>query len=85
MEYILNYWYVWVIGLFVFPLIAVLTQINNIRAAIDDMGRNPEKIGKLFITPSSIFTIVIGGMGTFVCLILFCVSLILGIINYIKH
>lgn len=84
METIQSYWYLWIIGIFIFPLIAILPQIDNIHKAIDYKGDNPDEIGKLFVSVKGIFTIVIGGIGTFICLILFITSLIIGLIDYIK-
>ncbi|MBN1980954.1 MAG: hypothetical protein JW795_05445, partial [Chitinivibrionales bacterium] len=78
MKPVLTLWYFWIIGMVIFPLIAILPQLNAIHQAIDDKGQNPEKIGKLFLTPRSLIFSVFGGMGTFICLILFFVSLILG-------
>ena len=84
MTYIVAYWYLWVIGLIVFPLIAVLPQVGNIRKAIEDNGQHPEEIGKLFVSPPAIIVSIVGGMGTFICLALFVFSLILGLVDYIK-
>ncbi|MFC2076008.1 hypothetical protein ACFLT7_02880 [candidate division KSB1 bacterium] len=84
MEFIICYWYLWVIGLFVFPLIAVLPQLKNIIAAVDDKGANPEEVGKLFLTVKALFVSILGGMGFFVSFVLFFVWIILVIIDYIK-
>lgn len=84
MTFIMQYWYLWVIGLVVFPVIAVLPQLKNIHQAIDDKDASPGKIAKLFLDPGSLTVSIIGGMGTFVCLVFFFASIIITIIRYIK-
>lgn len=84
MLFIMEYWYLWVIGLLLFPIIAVLPQLKNIHKAIDDKFKNPGEIAKLFLNPWALAISIIGVMGSFVCLILFFVSMIFAIINYIK-
>ncbi len=68
MLFIMQYWYLWVIGLIVMPIVALLPQINNIREVIDRKDRNPKDIVKLFLNPGTLIITIIGGMGTFVCL-----------------
>ncbi len=84
MLFIMHYWYLWIIGVIVMPIIAVLPQINNIREVIDRKDRDPKEIAKLFLSPGTLIITIIGGMGTFVSLVLFFVSIILAIINFIK-
>ncbi|HON09297.1 MAG: hypothetical protein GX089_07655 [Fibrobacter sp.] len=84
MEYVLANWWFWIAGLILFPLIAVLPQLGNIHAAIEDRGKNPEKIQKLFLSPVPLALTIIGGMGVFVCLVLFFSSIVLAMIDHIK-
>jgi hypothetical protein len=80
----MQYRYLWIIGLIAMPVIALLPQINNIREVIDRKDRNPGDIVKLFLSPGTLTITIIGGMGTFVCLVLFIVSIIFAIIQFIK-
>ncbi len=84
MDFILQYWYLWIIGLFLFPLLAVFPNLKNIHAAIDDKGQNPEKIAKLFLTPGILTITIAAGIGTFICFVFFLASIVLAIIDYIK-
>lgn len=84
MLFIMQYWYLWVIGLIAMPIIALLPQINNIREVIDGKDRNPKDILKLFLSPGTLIITIIGGMGTFVCFVLFFTSIIFAIIQFIK-
>ncbi len=84
MKFILVYWYLWVIGLIVCPLIAILGQLKNIQAAIADNGKNPATIGQLFMEPAPLILSIIGGMGMFICFVFFCASVIMAIIQQIK-
>lgn len=84
MLFIMQYRYLWIIGLIAMPVIALLPQINNIREVIDRKDRNPGDIVKLFLSPGTLTITIIGGMGTFVCLVLFIVSIIFAIIQFIK-
>lgn len=62
----------------------MLPQINNIREVIDRKDRNPKDIVKLFLSPWTLIITIIGGMGAFVCFVLFFVSIIFAIIKFIK-
>ncbi len=84
MLFILEYWYLWVIGLIVLPIIAVLPQIKNILEAIDRKDKEPKEIVKLFLNPGTLVISIIGGMGAFVCFVFFFLSIIFAIIKYIK-
>ncbi len=84
MLFIIQYWYLWVIGLIVMPIIALLPQINNVREVLDRTDRNPKDIAKLFLHPGTLLITIIGGMGTFVCFVLFFVSIVFAIIQFIK-
>jgi hypothetical protein len=80
----MHYWYVWIAGLIVLPVVAVLPQLKNIHKAIGDGSQSPAEIVRLFLNPWSLVVSIIGVMGTFVCLILFFTSIIFAIISYIK-
>lgn len=83
MLFVLEYWYVWVIGMIILPVIAVLPQIRNIHEAVN-RKRDPREIANLFLSPGKLVITIIGGMGAFVCLIFFFLSIIFAIIKYIK-
>lgn len=84
MQFILEYWYLWIIGLILFPVIITLLQLKNIHAAIDDKGQNPEKIAKLFLSPGLLAVTIAAGIATFVCFAFFLAAIILGIVAAIK-
>lgn len=84
MLFVLEYWYVWVIGLIVLPIIAVLPQLKNILQAIDHKDKDPKEIAKLFLKPGSLIIGIIGGIGTFVCFVFFFLSILFAIIKFIK-
>jgi hypothetical protein len=84
MFFILQYWYLWVIGLIFMPIIAVLPQIKNVHVILDQREKNPREIVKLFLNPWKLAISIIGGVGTFVCLVFFFLSVIFAIIAYIK-
>ena len=83
MHFVFGYWYLWIIGLIFFPLFAVLPQLKNIHYAVDAPKDDPEA-AKRFLQPVPLVLSVVGGMGTFVCLILFVAAVILAIIQGIK-
>ncbi len=84
MLFIMQYWYLWVIGLILMPVITILPQIKNILEVIDRKDKNPKEIAKLFLNPGTLVMSIIGGMGTFVCFVFFFLSIIFAIIKYIK-
>lgn len=84
MLFIMQYWYLWVIGLILMPVITILPQIKNILEVIDRKDKNPKEIAKLFLNPGTLVMSIIGGMGTFVCFVFFFSSIIFAIIKYIK-
>ncbi len=84
MSFIVQYWYLWVIGLIAFPIVAVMPQLRNIQRAIDEKGASAREIAKLFLSPGSLIVSIVGGMGTFVCLVFFFASIIITIIRCIK-
>lgn len=84
-NYIMDYWPLWIAGLIIFPLLAILPQLKNIREAVDKGESDPNYVGKLFLTPYSIFLSVVFGMGTIVSLVLFIASVIVGIIAAVKE
>lgn len=84
MIFVLDYWYLWVIGLIVLPVIAVLPQLKNILDAVNAGGKDPKEIMKLFLKPGILAVTIIAGMGTFVCVVFFFLSIIFAIIRYIK-
>ena len=84
MKFILDLWYMWIIGLVALPTIIVLSQLKNINTAIDDKGKNPEEIGKLFLSPFPLIISIAGSIGTFVCFVFFIASVIMAIVQQIK-
>ena len=84
MLFIMQYWYLWVIGLILMPIVTILPQIKNILEIIDHTDKNPKEIAKLFLNPRMLVMSIIGGMGTFVCFVFFFLSIIFSIIKYIK-
>lgn len=84
MLFIMQYWYLWVIGLIVLPIVAILPQIKNILEVIERKDKDPKEIARLFLNPGTLVISIIGGMGTFVCLVFFFLSIIFAIIKYIK-
>lgn len=82
MLFVLEYWYIWVAGLIVLPVIAVLPQIKNIHQAISQ--KDPNEIARLFLSPGKLAITIIGGMGAFVCAVFFFLSIVFAIIKYIK-
>ncbi len=84
MLFIMQYWYLWVIGLILMPVIAVLPQIKNVLEVIDRKDKNAKEIVKLFLNPKTLVISIIGGMGTFVCFVFFFISIVFAIIKYIK-
>ena len=66
MLFIMQYWYLWVIGLILMPIVTILPQIKNILEIIDHTDKNPKAIAKLFLNPRMLVMSIIGGMGTFV-------------------
>ncbi len=84
MKFILDLWYVWIIGLMALPAIIVLSQLSSINAAIADKNKNPEAIAKLFLSPFSLTISIVGGIGTFICFIFFIASVLMAIVQQIK-
>lgn len=84
MLFVLDYWYLWVIGLIVLPVIAILPQISNIMQVVNDKEKDPKEIMKLFLKPGTLVITIFAGMGTFVCGVFFFLSIIFAIIRYIK-
>jgi hypothetical protein len=81
-NFIINLWPYWIIGLIIFPVLAILPQLANIRASL--RLRDPQQIVMLFLTPRSIISFVVFGMLSFVCFVLFLASAIIGIIVVLK-
>lgn len=79
MLFIMEYWYLWVIGIILLPIVALLPQIKNILEIIDHKDKNPGEIVKLFLNPGTLVISIIGGMGTFVCLVFFFLSIIFAL------
>lgn len=84
-NFIVNLWPCWIAGLILCPLLAVLPQLKNIRTAIDIGEKQPNEVGKLFLTPGSIVLSVVFGMGTFVSFVLFIASVVVGLVAGIKN
>jgi hypothetical protein len=82
--YITSYWPYWLAGLILFPLLAVLPQLANIRKAIDIGDRDGKEVAKMFLAPSSLIITVVFGLGAFICFILFLASVLAGLIAAIK-
>ncbi len=85
MQFILQYWYLWIIGLFLFPLLAVFPNLKNIHEAIDDKGQNPERIAKLFLSPGVLIITIAAGIGTLISFVFFLASILLAIVAAIKE
>ena len=81
-KFIVNFWPYWVAGLVVFPSLAVLPQLANIRASLT--SKDPTQIAMLFLTPRSIISFVVFGMLMFVCFLPFLASAIIGLVAAIK-
>lgn len=84
MKFILDLWYVWIIGLMALPAIIVLSQLSSIRAAVADKNKNPEAIAQLFLSPFPLVISIVGGIGTFVCFIFFLAAVVMAIVQQIK-
>jgi hypothetical protein len=84
MKFILDFWYLWIAGFIVLPVIIVLSILPAIRFSIDDKGKNPEKIAKMFLQPVPLSICIIGGIGTFICMMFFFASVIMAVILRIK-
>ena len=77
-------WYLWVVGLILMPIVAVLPQIKNIHKILDQKEINPREIAKLFLSPGTLAISIMGCVGTFVCFVFFFLSIIFALIAYIK-
>ena len=84
MLFILDHWYLWVIGLIILPVLAVLPQIKNILQVLDRKDREPKEIVRLFLNPGTLAVSIMSAMGAFVCLVFFFLSAIFAVIRYIK-
>ncbi len=84
MLFIMEYWYLWVIGLILMPVIAVLPQLKNILETMNRQDKNPKEIVKLFLNPGTLVISIIGCVGAFICLVFFFMSIIFALIKYIK-
>ncbi len=62
----MNLWPYWIAGLIIFPLLAILPQLANIRAAVTRGKKDPEQVALMFLTPRSIVLSVVFGILTFV-------------------
>ncbi|MGE5558775.1 MAG: hypothetical protein ACM3WV_09195 [Bacillota bacterium] len=82
-DFIARYWPYWIAGLIVSPLVVILFQLANIRYAIDHQNDGNE-VAKRFLSPVPMVITVIFGMTTFVFLVLFAASVIIGIVAGIK-
>ncbi len=83
-NFIINFWPVWIAGLIILPLLIILTQLKNIRFAIDQSEENPKEVAKLFLSPGSLIITIVFGLGTFVCFVLFMASVLVGTVAAIK-
>ena len=81
-KFIVNFWPYWVAGVVIFPPLAILPQLANIRASLT--MKDPRQIAMLFLTPRSIISFVVFGILTFVCFLLFLASAIIGLVAAIK-
>jgi len=81
-KFIVNFWPYWIAGLVIFPPLAILPQLANIRAALT--MKDPRQIAMLFLTPRTIIASVVFGMLTFVCFLLFLASAFIGLVAAIK-
>lgn len=82
--YITSYWPYWIVGLVVFPLLAILPQLAKIRKAVEIGDKDPKAVARMFLSPSSLAVTVICGLATFICFILFMASVLAGLIAAIR-
>lgn len=82
--YITDYWPYWTVGLVLFPLLAMLPQLAKIRKAVEIGDKDPGKVARLFLTPSSLAISIVFGLGTFICFVLFAAAVLTGLIAAIK-
>lgn len=76
-DIILSYWYLWIIGLIISPLLAILPQLKNLRKIFAEETKcDPTE----FFKPGAFILTVIFGILTFVFFILFVLSLLLSIL-----
>ena len=80
-----TYWWVWIIGLVVFPLLAVLPQLSNIREAVAKGQSDPNYVAGLFLTAKSLIISIVFGMATFVSFVLFMASVLVATVSAIKN
>lgn len=84
MLFIMQSWYLWIAGLILMPVVAVLPQIKNIREILDQKEIHAREIAKIFLNPGTLTISIIGCVGTFVCLVFFFLSIVFAVIAYIK-
>ena len=84
-SYVTAYWWIWTIGLLVFPLLAVLPQLGNIREAVAKGQSDPNYVAGLFLNAKSMIISIVFGMATFVSFVLFMASVLVAVIAAIKN
>lgn len=84
-NFVTTYWWLWIIGLLVFPLIAVLPQLKNIREAVAKGDSDPNYVAMLFLNAKSLILSIVFGMATFVCFVLFMASVLVATIAAVKN
>ena len=84
-NFIINFWPYWIAGLIVFPLLAALPQLKNIRTAIDIGQHQPNEVAKMFLNPQSLVVSIVFGLAAFVCFVLFLASVVVGTIAAIHN
>lgn len=82
--YITSYWPYWIAGLVLFPLLAILPQLAKIRKAVEIGDKNPNEVARMFLSPSSLAITVVCGLATFICLLLFMASILVGLIAAVR-
>jgi len=84
-NFIIDFWPYWIAGLIIFPLILSLLTLPKIRTAVNKGDEAPKEVAKLFLTPGTLFVTLFFGVSTFVCLILFLASVLIGMIAGIRN
>lgn len=76
-DLISNYWYLWLIGLIISPLLAILPQLKHLRKM---MAENSKGMPGDFFKPGLFAMLIVFGVLTFIFFVLFLISLIISIV-----
>ncbi|MFC1770339.1 hypothetical protein ACFLZV_00485 [Candidatus Margulisiibacteriota bacterium] len=79
-NFIIEYWLLWIIGLMAFPVLILIIQLKNILFAFNNTTENPREVWRRFLSPFSLIVSVVLGIATFICMILFFASIISGLV-----